>query len=541
MIPRRIFSVNSVPSLFLHKYSDYLLEQLDPHQAEDLQKVEDGFSLYREGMVQDLYVEKNFVMSSVFDGKKFDCLFHTHLFSLNTCNCNQRLCQHMMASFFAMYSETGNAETWINEWKLHHNFEDKAIPKTVVSNSKKAETDLYKQWIDLTDHLFEKEILSNKSMPPYLLNLHGLVLLKKLMNHYDAGYEFRKLFQIVVNVRLLERLLDWFISSRYSYQEIEDMCKQLVEAIQTNIETETNHLPNPLPFSYDPICQKLRGNVRELLFLQGAFDHVVLQIYRLLWQNLFHQKKLRKEELAFAEKTAAKSDTKSSWRVAYSFQLLISGQVNDAVAVIESSGPEHSIYILDYMDYFAKKNDWNSVKRLAPSFVQHVKTYMEQADNPWRFINYVDSIFEQVSEHTLSFDLQEQVLVEMLPYSRKRLANFYFERKKYKRMLEFIQVSGFWEPDREQLRLIQKEAPECLLPYYHREVMKAIERKNRKSYKEAVRYLKKLRTIYKKLNKETTWEYYLENLLEDTKRLRAFQEECQRGKLVHVENEAIRS
>ena len=71
--------------------------------------------------------------------------------------------------------------------------------------------------------------------------------------------------------------------------------------------------------------------------------------------------------------------------------------------------------------------------------------------------------------------------------------------------------------------------------------MKAIERKNRKSYKEAVRYLKKLRTIYKKLNKKTTWEYYLENLLEDTKRLRAFQEECQRGKLVHVENEAIRS
>jgi hypothetical protein len=53
--------------------------------------------------------------------------------------------------------------------------------------------------------------------------------------------------------------------------------------------------------------------------------------------------------------------------------------------------------------------------------------------------------------------------------------------------------------------------------------------------------LKKLRSIYKKLNKETTWEYYLENLLEDTKRLRAFQEECQRGKLVHVENEAIRS
>ncbi len=67
----------------------------------------------------------------------------------------------------------------------------------------------------------------------------------------------------------------------------------------------------------------------------------------------------------------------------------------------------------------------------------------------------------------------------------------------------------------------------------------AIQQKNRQNYKEAVRYLKKLRTIYKKLKKEEKWEVYFEQLLQKTKRLRAFQEECQRGKLINVENETV--
>ena len=524
--------MSSVPSLFLHKYSDYLLNNLNPHQTKDLQMVEEGLILFQEGMVQDLFVAKNFVMASVFDQEKFDCLFHTDLFSLNTCSCNEKLCKHMVASFFAMYNEKDDAENWIAEWKSHHNYEDITVDQAPPEN----ETDLYHQWVHLTDKLFEKEILTNKSMAPYLLNLHGLVLVKKLMEHHGAGYEYEKLFQIVTNVRLLERLLDWFNTSRYSYQEIEDMCGQLMESIYSNIEMATTNLPNPLPFSYDPVCEKLQVNVRELLFLQGAFDRIVLRIYWRLWQNLFQQKHLRQEELGFAKQTAAISDTRSSWRVAYSFQLLMSGQVKDAIDVIESGGPEQSVHILDYMKYFVERNEWISAERLAPSFIHHVKNYMGQADNPWRFMEYVDSVFKRISEQTSSFELHERVLIEMLPYSRKRLANFYFQWKEYERMLDFLQVSGFWEPNSEQLRVIQKEAPQCLLPYYHREVVQAIERKNRKSYKEAVRYLKKLRTIYKKLKKETMWEYYLENLLEETKRLRAFQEECQRGKLIHVEN-----
>lgn len=44
--------------------------------------------------------------------------------------------------------------------------------------------------------------------------------------------------------------------------------------------------------------------------------------------------------------------------------------------------------------------------------------------------------------------------------------------------------------------------------------------------------MKKLRTLYNKLKRQDDWQLFLELLLEKTKRLRAFQEECKRGKLI---------
>jgi hypothetical protein len=50
-----------------------------------------------------------------------------------------------------------------------------------------------------------------------------------------------------------------------------------------------------------------------------------------------------------------------------------------------------------------------------------------------------------------------------------------------------------------------------------------------------VRYLKKARTLYKKIKNETQFEIYLEKLSHEHRRLRAFQEELKRGKLIHAE------
>ncbi|MBU5342546.1 hypothetical protein [Caldifermentibacillus hisashii] len=402
-------------------------------------------------------------------------------------------------------------------------------------------SDHYHRWVEYTDELFKNDILKKKSLPPYLVNLYGLMILKKL-NRDDLSKvrrEQHSLYKIVVNVRLLQNLQNWFESSRYSYQEIEDTCRQLFEIIYADIQNALKHLPSPMPFSYDPICEKLRLDVRELLFLEGAFKHEILQIYWYVWKSLFTRPQLRNEELDFAEKTARKGANASSWQFAYMFQLFLSGRVEESLALLKNIGSNYLSYLLLFMDYYFAGKNWNGFTKLAQFLIEHIKDYLDTISYSLKqkFFYSIDTVFHQFAKETGRYDLYEQLLIAMYPFATRELSYFYFERKEYGKLIEFVQLSNFGYLSSDILRTIQKEEPQYLLPYYHRKVQMAIDQKNRQSYKEAVRHLKKLRTIYKKLKKEEKWEVYFEQLLHETKRLRAFQEECQRGKLINVENE----
>ncbi|MDQ6421940.1 hypothetical protein RB620_21150 [Paenibacillus sp. LHD-117] len=82
------------------------------------------------------------------------------------------------------------------------------------------------------------------------------------------------------------------------------------------------------------------------------------------------------------------------------------------------------------------------------------------------------------------------------------------------------------------LQPIEKEAPEALLPFYHQGVEKYVLLKNRDGYKRAVKLLKRLAKLYKKLKREQRWEAYIETFASRNNRLRALQEELRRGGLI---------
>lgn len=60
----------------------------------------------------------------------------------------------------------------------------------------------------------------------------------------------------------------------------------------------------------------------------------------------------------------------------------------------------------------------------------------------------------------------------------------------------------------------------------------AIEERNRKAYRRAVRYLKKLRTLYKRLKRTDEWDAFIIHIANLHSRLRALQEELRKGKLI---------
>ncbi|MOA27212.1 hypothetical protein D3C78_1480700 [compost metagenome] len=82
------------------------------------------------------------------------------------------------------------------------------------------------------------------------------------------------------------------------------------------------------------------------------------------------------------------------------------------------------------------------------------------------------------------------------------------------------------------LREIAKLAPRALMPLYHQSVDALIQSRNRQGYKMAVKQLKKLERLYKSDKDLPRWNQYISGLVRKHQRLRAFQEELWKGKIV---------
>lgn len=120
-----------------------------------------------------------------------------------------------------------------------------------------------------------------------------------------------------------------------------------------------------------------------------------------------------------------------------------------------------------------------------------------------------------------------------MPYAFTEYSQLLYAQQRYAEWIEIHSLVGFSisELEKDLIKQIAKEEPEALIPSYHREIS-ASRSKNRSAYRESVKMLKKLRTLYHKTKKTAIWERYVKQLQDSTKRLRAFQEEMKKGKLI---------
>ncbi|MFD1773834.1 SWIM zinc finger family protein [Paenibacillus rhizophilus] len=124
-------------------------------------------------------------------------------------------------------------------------------------------------------------------------------------------------------------------------------------------------------------------------------------------------------------------------------------------------------------------------------------------------------------------------LTGMLPLSGDIYEEKLLERGRWREWMDYQLSSGKDPADFRvrELQPLEKHAPELLLPFYHQAVERYVSEKNRSSYKAAVKLLKRLNKLYKKLKAEERFERFLESFTTRHSRLRALQEELRKGKL----------
>ncbi|WP_172196112.1 SWIM zinc finger family protein [Saccharibacillus qingshengii] len=122
----------------------------------------------------------------------------------------------------------------------------------------------------------------------------------------------------------------------------------------------------------------------------------------------------------------------------------------------------------------------------------------------------------------------------MLPHASSLYEAKLLERGNWEGWMDYqlstgAEPSGFKVSD---LAPIEKNAPELLLPFYHQAAERLVEQRSRDGYKAAVRLLKRLEKLYRKMKREDRWNAFMESFNARYGRLRALQEELKKGKLM---------
>jgi hypothetical protein len=518
-----------------------LLTQLQPNIEEDAKLVQKGMMLYRQGLVYQLRFEGDQVYATVQDVTPVKVRLDLSFFDTSDCACpNHGLCRHRLAVFFAAYARIGSVSDWVDQWrqpiKTQSNIAKWGIQraKDLLKASGALKPD-YHSWIEAFDTSFQT-ILTPKNMTnPYVLNELFQVYRRRIRASAPLETEWRLLYELIADVFSFQKIVQLTEELDGRHPEALKFFTPLLDELTEDIEELIQKLGvQATPFAFDEFLTNLRQDTSKLLENMATFGIEKLMLYRLLWTHLFRKKEWREEELA----NISGSDN-FEWIIAEIHQLFLLNRDSEAIENIQRLGPNSVLFLLYWLEILTNKREWFRMKPYVEQFIDFSRSYIKEYRTDQQARHFARSVVNAIVPYcreTNHNDLYERALNYLLPYSYVSYDTYLFEAGDYERwsaLQAYIGVDLAWI-GKDRINILAAASPENLIILYHQHIQQQIDLKNRQGYKEAVRQLKKLRTLYKKQKRVPEWEEFLEQLIEKTKRLRAFHEECQRGKLIHA-------
>lgn len=526
----------------LLSFSQQLLNSINPKLPEDVVAVQRGLLLYRQSMVYQLKHEPNRINASVQDVIPCEVELHLQQPTDSSCSCLQgTFCRHQLATFFTAYADIGSVSDWIQSWKnaqqggaISSQSLQLQKAKELLLSDKPLERD-YASWKAFIEETFTIQIDYSLNQSSYTLTTKWDVYLQRLKAKMPLEAPWKMLFLFVCYFQsylLILRKLKKKNNSTTAKRFLEEEAFELIENMFYLMEQLTRI---SRPFAFDEFYNDIRQDLAELLEEQHVLEQSPIDVYRAIWTHLLKEKTWRKEEMQSLEMqiTSSPNETLLIASIHLSF---LSGNIDAVTKRLQDVQPK------DYhlLTYWIRQFDEQKAAPFLQFVIEHIERYIDLTENPYRKKEFIQFFLPPVRRYCLNqkrFDVFERFCEACLPYSFVYYSHYLLDMQKYRKWVELCIHSNVEVEylSKDELKLIQENEPTLLLPLYTNAVNEKIEGKNRQSYRGAVRYLKKIRTIYKKEKKMEQWERYIDHIQSANTRLRAFQEELKRGKLIHAE------
>ncbi|MGW6297523.1 hypothetical protein [Peribacillus butanolivorans] len=526
---------------------------LDAENSDDSDVVNQGLQLYRQGLVDLKEEAVDTITAEVQDVTRYKARLNLLFPQDGSCTCDSRfICRHQMAVFFSAYSEYASVSDWLSEWNAPKN----TTPAQALQQVKRASELLkqveeksiildksYPSWKQFVNDTFTEQVEPHLGAPTYVIENHIQTYFKRLSSKAPMEREWKLLYHFVTQFCTMQLTLRMIQLHKSQTQTI-----RVFYALAVDLAEELHETVQPLsrqarPFAFDPFVFSIKEDVAKLLNGGEGLEYEKIDLYREIWSFLFTTSSWRKEELERVKRELPEQYLGTTERTSYSLAAihlsLLENQDHQAIELLHELKKEACPYIFYWLTLLSESDNRSRAIPFIEFIIAHVQEFLEDLSDYYQRVDFVRTFTTLISSCCYKLkrtDLLEKFYRATLPHSYWNYANFLFEQGQYKKWVEMHIYSDISIDliSSESIKEVVSKEPELILPLYYHAVQEKVSLKNRPAYKQAVRYLKKMRTIYKKSKKEDVFERYILYVADSTKRLRAFQEELKRGKLIDV-------
>ncbi|WP_244896239.1 hypothetical protein [Planomicrobium okeanokoites] len=496
----------------IHNYMAAIERSLNPARATDEEMVRKAVFLVRHDgvQIQSFNEERLLLEAIVKDAHSVKVVMNFEKLTA-VCACPQEdLCRHRLAVIFALYQKIGSLSQWVADWRAQ---EQEQL--STIGNKRSPQ-----QWRKVIQSVWRDPIPDYTTRNYFYYEQMYEGRLKNALSFVPLEREWKTLFRAYAHFISLSEVWGTYISGtndvHHSFfktwfeDELHDL-RDLLDQLHGQHRT----------FESDAFFDYLRDMVRDFASIKDGSSSQRFTVYQLFWTNLFTNDRLRKQELA--------AFPRPDERITAFFAILLKDPFE-----LKKITPNEANDWIQLAILAEEEQNQQALEVILLAVKPHVKTFLFEGLYTQYRHQYVRTLSRLFSLIHLSERDWEDLFRQFGHYGLPAYSTYLIEKGFFKQWAELHHMhnSPLYFAEECGLKEVHEAAPDYALPLYHRYAMAHLDDRSRASYKQAVRIWKKMKSACKKSDQMEFWKSYIKEIRTQNKRLRALQEEIEKGNLV---------
>jgi hypothetical protein len=516
---------------FIYKQLNEMEHALLPSSDEDQELVRRAiFSVRNKSVIFERYVPFSQNLYTIVQDVKSPNVTIEFSQGRITCTCPASgLCRHQLAVMLALYQYFDSVQEWTNIWRA----------KKSVQMSELAEERSPKSWRNLIDEVMKPHVASEKRIEGYAIMTVADMARTRLNRYMPFEREWVPMFKLFCEFGIFIHIMRQNAMATYQDSNQQYYIEYYADKTYEKIESYVDELASQSRlFAIDPFYDELQNMTFEFIQLNTNYPAVQLSVYLILWKKLLSNDKRIKSELDRIyewQQSLERHDNETTLPptiqpILALFHMLLDDMQSLEVLLKRIDLREIELYLM-IVQYANQLQQFDVSSKILRAMLPHLNQFLNETLSPTnrqQFAYKLDALFEHV---TLSDEEEMTLYASLGKYGVLPFSNYLIRKKRYDEWAALHQLypSSFSYLETCGLKMVLAEAPAVTLPLYHHFAMEELKQKSRMNYKQAVRIWKGMRNASKKAGKTAYFEQYIQIIRTDYKRLRALQEELDKG------------